>query len=107
MRSLKGYLGKVCKYVFGSIIVLSLFFRSNQGIAQHLLGNEPDVIYDEILDPNIRTVQFTKSDLPNAVPVLELGGGSYLNLQFDVMGSKAPRNYQFTIIHCSSDWIPS
>jgi len=63
---------------------------------------------EEINDPAIHTVQFTKSGLSNSYPILQLNSQQDLvSLQFDVLGNASSKNYQFTVVHCDADWRKS
>jgi hypothetical protein len=67
----------------------------------------PVPIFDQLLDENIRTVQFHRTGVPNTYPILELNSGQQLTLQFDKLGLYDMPSYQYTIVHCDRDWMPS
>jgi hypothetical protein len=60
-----------------------------------------------VYDETIRTIQFSKTGVANTYPVLELGAGQQLTLQFDKLGMYNMPSYQFTVIHCDRNWKPS
>lgn len=62
---------------------------------------------NQILDPNICSVQLSLSGSPLALPIVNLKTGyNTLLLQFDHMGD-ALKDYKYTLVHCNSDWQPS
>ncbi|MDX1913433.1 MAG: DUF5103 domain-containing protein, partial [Saprospiraceae bacterium] len=62
---------------------------------------------NQILDPNICSVQLSLSGSPLALPIVNLKTGyNTLILQFDHMGD-ALKDYEYTLVHCNSDWQPS
>ena len=54
----------------------------------------------------IKTVILTQANSYERFPALDLNSNQQLNLQFDELMPEND-NYQFTFIHCSSDWQPS
>lgn len=57
-------------------------------------------------ESSIKTVILTQAGSYERFPAIDLGSNQQLNLQFDDMMPEND-NYQYTIIHCSSDWKPS
>lgn len=54
-------------------------------------------------ESNIKTALMTQSGSYERFPAIDLNSNQQLNLQFDDMMPESD-NYQFTFIHCSSDW---
>lgn len=62
---------------------------------------------NQILDPNICSVQLHLAGSPLSLPILDLKVGSgALVLQFDHMGDEL-KDYEYSLTHCNSDWQPS
>lgn len=62
---------------------------------------------NQILDPDICSVQLTLSGSPLSLPIVNLSTGyNALVLQFDHMGDGL-KDYKYTLAHCNSDWQPS
>jgi hypothetical protein len=62
---------------------------------------------NQILDPDICSVQLSLSGSPLALPIVNLKTGyNTLILQFDHMGD-AIKDYEYSLVHCNSDWQPS
>ena len=57
-------------------------------------------------ESNIKTVMLTQAGSLERLPAIDLGSNQQLNLVFDDMMPESD-NYQYTFIHCSSDWKPS
>lgn len=63
--------------------------------------------YDNhIYKPNIKTVLFHRKGWEMSRPLIEMGSNSRLKLSFDDLDGGF-KNYEYTIIHCNSDWQPS
>ena len=54
----------------------------------------------------VRTLRVFPVDRWDAMPVIELGTGDQIEINFDVM-NPAPGAYTYTITHCNADWAPS
>ena len=54
-------------------------------------------------ESNIKTAIMTQNGSYERFPAIDLNSNQQLNLQFDDMMPESD-NYQFTFIHCSSDW---
>jgi len=59
-----------------------------------------------VYKPNIKTVLFHRAGWEMSRPIIELGKNERLLLSFDDLDADF-KNYQYTIIHCNSDWQPS
>ncbi len=57
-------------------------------------------------ESNIKTVLLTQAGGLERFPVIDLGSNQQLHIEFDDMMPESD-NYQYTFIHCSSDWKPS
>jgi hypothetical protein len=59
---------------------------------------------NQILDPDICSVQLTLAGSPLSMPIVNLNTpNNALVLQFDHMGDQL-KDYKYTLIHCDSDW---
>ena len=59
---------------------------------------------NQILDPDICSVQLTLAGSPLSMPIVNINtGNNTLVLQFDHLGD-ALKDYKYTLIHCDSDW---
>lgn len=64
----------------------------------------PAQLDNQILDPDICSVQLTLSGSPLSMPIVNLNTpNNALVLQFDHMGDQL-KDYKYTLIHCNSDW---
>lgn len=62
---------------------------------------------NQILDPDICTVQLNLGGAPLSLPILDLDAGpGTLLLQFDHLGDGL-KDYEYKLVHCNSDWQPS
>ena len=62
---------------------------------------------NQVLDPDICTVQFRLSGSLLSLPIVNLQtGANVMVLEFDHMGDEI-RDYKYTLTHCNSDWQPS
>jgi hypothetical protein len=99
------------RFTLNALTFLFLLFTVG-GYAQsdymkNLMTANPNVQYDRIFSSNIQTVQFSQGDIPNVPPLLALNSDNFVSLTFDEVGSKAMKQYQFTIVLCNADWTPS
>lgn len=62
------------------------------------------VYFDKIYSPLIKTVQLYQSGQPLSEPVVYLSRQNTLVLEFDDLREQTMR-YEYTLVHCSSDWI--
>ncbi len=63
---------------------------------------------DSIFNENIKTVQILADNSPFSYPIITLGTNQKLTLSFDDLNLKnKTSDYQYTIIHCNSDWHES
>ena len=88
---------KIKSSVLLAIILLSVATVFSQDTFQYR-----NRIYKE----GIKTVLFYRAGWEFTYPVLELGSGKQLVLEFDDL-NKDITDYFYTIIHCSADWQPS
>jgi hypothetical protein len=62
---------------------------------------------NQILDPDICSVQLLLSGSQLSLPIVNLQTGyNVLVLSFDHMGDEL-KDYKYTLAHCNSDWLPS
>jgi hypothetical protein len=62
---------------------------------------------NQILDPDICSVQLLLSGSQLSLPIVNLQTGyNVLVLSFDHMGDQL-KDYKYTLAHCNSDWLPS
>lgn len=67
-------------------------------------GLAPAQLDNQILDPDICSVQLTLAGSPLSMPIVNLNTpNNALVLQFDHMGDQL-KDYKYTLIHCNSDW---
>lgn len=60
----------------------------------------------EILDRQLHTLQVVVNDDPLQPPIMNLGGGNYLEIGFDEFSHEYHR-YIYKVEHCNADWSPS
>lgn len=94
------FLNKLPVLVFLS---LSFLLASTPVLAE----SQDEIMQDQVFDPNIKTVQFSKAYITSTYPIMQLNSGDVLTLQWDLLNAKRAKNYQFTIIHCDWDWKKS
>jgi hypothetical protein len=61
---------------------------------------------NQIYKKNIKTVQLHRQGFELSPPLLKLNTDEKLRLAFDDLDADG-KEYMFTIIHCSADWLPS
>lgn len=72
-----------------------------------LAGQDNRLFYDEVLDNDICAVRLKLTGLPVSLPVADVNAANgTLMLEFDHLGD-AIMDYEYTIVHCNSDWMPS
>lgn len=83
--------------LFGILSIISFFSFSQQNL----------YYADYIYEPGIQTVLFSKNGALYSYPTLQLNNTeNNLLLTFDDLSTER-KEFQFTIIHCESDWQPS
>ncbi len=89
------------------IIIIFLFILS---FSFDLKGTEniqtEDTIKEGVFKETIKTVKLHRKDWVMSYPLMELNGGSDLTLSFDDLSDEV-KNYNYKIIHCDSEWLPS
>lgn len=65
---------------------------------------QDEVLNHEILDSDLRSVQFHPTGAPLEMPIVPMNGR--LHLEFDDLGEDI-RSLEYTIVHCNQDWTPS
>ena len=61
---------------------------------------------DKIYSPLVKTVKFEASGVDFTIPIIRLESSEKLILKFDLL-SEEPQQFNYTIIHCNSDWTQS
>lgn len=61
---------------------------------------------NEILSPNIATLQVVAGEDWLSMPVIELNGEKHINISFDEL-SHSYHRFSYSIQHCEADWMPS
>lgn len=61
---------------------------------------------NEILSPNIATLQVVAGDDWQSMPIIELNGDMPVNISFDEL-SHTYHRFSYSIQHCEADWTPS
>jgi hypothetical protein len=54
----------------------------------------------------VKTLQVNVMDEPLSAPIIELEGGQWVEVSFDIL-EQEPHNYTYKLIHCDADWNPS
>ncbi len=79
-------------------------------LAQNALDEyylEGDLVYeDHIYKAGIRSIQFHPVGREMEMPIIKLGGGERLFLEFDDLYEDFV-NYHYRVIHCDANWQPS
>lgn len=63
----------------------------------------PDRVTDSAWRSDVKTVTLTRSGVELEAPVLTLGKGERMLLQFDILADEA-ESLRYTIAHCDADW---
>ena len=85
--------------MFGALT--NIFFNS------FIIGQNTRVFYEDLTySPGIKTVLLYRDGWELSYPVVELNSEERLKLTFDELGNETD-TYNYTIIHCNSDWKPS
>ncbi len=71
-----------------------------------LPADAQEVYQTQTFNRKIKTVQLYLEGFELSGPYLDLHGGNTLALHFDELGFDV-KNYQYTLIHCNSDWTQS
>lgn len=82
-----------------SVWMIQCLFLSNTAFAAYLPIQYANISYES----SIKTVLLTQKGSYERFPAIDLGSEQQLNLQFDELMPEND-NYQFTLIHCTSDW---
>ncbi len=80
----------------------------------HLFAQDDDDYVDEdyfryedrVYKENIKAVRFHIRGAEMSMPMVDLGGGAQLVLDFDDLEADG-KSYYYTIVHCNKDWTPS
>lgn len=82
-----------------TLLLILIAMVSLEIVAQNVYENRT-------YSPLIRTVMLKKADNLLSLPVIYLNRNDYAVLSFDELSEETKR-YEFTLIHCNSDWTPS
>ena len=80
-----------------TLIVLYLVFPINASVRK---------FKTDAFSNQIKTLRVGVMDDPFAAPVIELEGGRWIEISFDILESE-PHAYTYTLTHCNADWTPS
>lgn len=85
------------------LLALCLFV----GLVHMAKGADSLLRYDNyIYEKDIRSVKLTQAASGFNFPIISLGGGDQLMLEFDQLKSEMDY-YQVTLVHCNANWEPS
>lgn len=79
--------------------VVFLLFLS----CQYLVASGQRAIKDSAWRENVKTVLLTRNGVELEAPLLTMGSGDRLFLQFDLLADEA-ENLRYTLGHCDADW---
>jgi hypothetical protein len=81
------------------LLFIVVAFLYNSSYSQEIFKNK-------IFDKNIKTVLMYVEGDDLSMPIWDLGSSKKLILRFDDLSTDT-KDYNYTIIHCNSDWTPS
>ncbi|MFO7655468.1 MAG: DUF5103 domain-containing protein [Bacteroidales bacterium] len=90
------------RFIAFAVIILTI----NNSFGFVNTGNSDKILQNIIYQKNIKSVLFYKKGWELSDPVIEMNNQETLLLSFDELGD-SPQTYQYTIVHCNSDWEPS
>lgn len=70
-----------------------------------VMSNAQNVVTDSTWRRDVKTVTLTRGGVELEAPVLTLGAGERMLLQFDILADEA-ENLRYTISHCNANWQP-
>lgn len=70
------------------------------------LAAQNTVYRTQVFNKDIKTLQIQPSDKPDALPVIELNGSTFLTISFDELSHRA-HSYTYKVMHCNADWTIS
>ncbi len=72
-----------------------------------IVYSQQDLVYDNIIyDPRIKSVVFSKLNIDDRYPIINLQSDELLSLGFDMLGNKN-EYFQYTVVHCDANWNPT
>lgn len=92
---------RVQKIRISSLITVILLI-----VFQEVAIAQDSIIEDRIYRNSIKSVQLFREGWNLSYPVIELFGNAGLVLKFDDLSNEI-RNYNYRIVHCKSNWMPS
>jgi len=103
----------ICKYLHYIILLLILhpgyqILGASKGLGSRLHSPffDDQKMGNFVFSENIKTVRLFPEGWELGYPVLDIQEPTRLVLTFDDLSDES-KNYSYTLIHCSSDWIPS
>ncbi len=91
------------------IILLPALILAHVSIAQsdqdYTFSGNP-MYNDYIFRKNIKSIQLHQTSWKFSPPIIQLGGGQQLQLDFDDLNGDY-KDYYYTFIHCDANWKPS
>jgi len=92
---------KFKKYHIILLFIIILFSAKN-------IFAQKNILQETVFKDNIYTLMIHPEDAPLSYPIINLNGNDKIKLSFDDLDShKKLKDYQYTIIHCNSDWTNS
>ncbi|MFT4167653.1 MAG: DUF5103 domain-containing protein [Dysgonomonas sp.] len=72
-----------------------------------VLYSYPQAYKTQPLSEDVHTVQVNKNGNWASIPVIDLSGDNYININFDILGEDSYRALKYRIINCDADWNKS
>lgn len=72
-----------------------------------VLYSYPQAYKTQSLSEDVHTVQVNKNGNWASIPVIDLSGDNYININFDILGEYSYRALKYRIINCDADWNKS
>ncbi len=67
----------------------------------------PQAYKTQSLSDDVHTIQVNEKGNWASLPIINLGGDSYVNINFDIVGADSYRSLKYRIINCDADWNKS
>ncbi len=72
-----------------------------------VLYSYPQAYKTQPLSEDVHTVQVNKNGNWASIPIIDLSGDNYININFDILGEDSYRALKYRIINCDTDWNKS
>ena len=72
-----------------------------------VLYSYPQAYKTQPFSEDVHTVQVNKNGNWASIPVIDLSGDNYININFDILGEDSYRALKYRIINCDADWNKS